>query len=135
VILLEMIHDARIVPIDGRPHLPSHIRQWSGDPRGHWEGDTLVVETTNFSDKTNYRGSGANLRLVERFTRVAKDEILYRVTVDDPTTWTRPWTIEVPMVPSDGLYEYACHEGNYGMKNSLANARAEEKEAAKKGTR
>ena len=96
---------------------------------------TLVVETTNFSDKTNYRGSGANLRLVERFTRVAADGILYRVTVEDPTTWMRPWTVEVPMVKSEGLYEYACHEGNYGMKNGLTNARAAETEAAAKGTR
>ncbi len=131
VILMEMIHEARIVPLDGRAHLSSTIRRWMGDSRGHWDGDTLVVETTNFSDKTNYRGSGANLRLVERFTRVAADGILYHVTVEDPTTWTRPWTIEVPMVTSEGLYEYACHEGNYGMKNSLTNARAEEAEAAK----
>ena len=131
VILMEMIHDARIIPIDGRPHLPSNIRKWIGDSRGHWEGDTLVVETTNFSDKTNYRGSGANLRLVERFTRVAADGVLYRVTLEDPTTWTRPWTIEVPMVTSEGLYEYACHEGNYSIKNSLTNARAAEKEGQK----
>ena len=131
VILMEMIHDARIIPLDGRPHLPETIRLWMGDPRGHWEGDTLVVETTNFSEKTNYRGAGANLRLTERFTRVAPDRLEYRFTVEDPTTWTRPWTVEVPMVPSDGeIYEYACHEGNYGMRNMLSNARAEEKEAA-----
>jgi hypothetical protein len=131
VILMEMIHDARVIPLDGRPHLPQNIRRWHGDSRGRWEGNTLVVETTNFSDKTNYRGSGANLRLVERFTRVAADGILYRVTVEDPTTWTRPWTIEVPMVTSEGLYEYACHEGNYGMKNALTNARAAERENTK----
>jgi hypothetical protein len=128
VILMEMIHDARVIPLDGRPHLPSNIRRWHGDSRGRWEGNTLVVETTNFSDKTNYRGSGANLRLVERFTRVAADGILYRVTVEDPTTWTRPWTVEVPMMTSEGLYEYACHEGNYGLKNALTNARAAERE-------
>jgi len=129
VIVMEMIHDARVIPLDGRPHAPANIRRWHGDSRGRWEGDTLVVETTNFSDKTNYRGSGANLRLIERFTRVAADGLLYRVTVEDPTTWTRPWTVEVPMVTSEGLYEYACHEGNYGMKNALTNARAAEKEA------
>jgi hypothetical protein len=128
VILMEMIHDARVIPLDGRPHLPSNIRRWHGDSRGRWEGNTLVVETTNFSDKTNYRGAGANLRLIERFTRVAADGLLYRVTVEDPTTWTQPWTAEVPMVTSEGLYEYACHEGNYGMKNALTNARAAEKE-------
>jgi hypothetical protein len=134
VIVMEMIHDARIIPLDGRPHLPASIRTWLGDPRGRWEGNTLVVETTNFSDKTNYRGSGANLRLVERFTRVAPDVLQYQVTLEDPTTWTRPWTIEVPMVRSDGeMYEYACHEGNYGLKNMLTNARAAEQEAAAKG--
>jgi hypothetical protein len=131
VILMEMIHDARIIPLDGRAHLAPHIRPWTGDPRGHWEGDTLVVETTNFSDKTDYRGSGANLRLVERFSRITADVVQYRVTVEDPTTWTRPWTIEVPMVRSEGLYEYACHEGNYGIVGILSGARAAEKAAGR----
>ena len=110
IILAEMIHDARIVPIDGRKHLPSAVRQLMGDSIGWWEGDTLVVETTNFTGKTNYRGAGENLRLVERFTRTAPDILTYRVTIDDPATFTRPWTIELPAVPSDGrIYEYACH--------------------------
>jgi hypothetical protein len=128
IILAEMIHDARIVPIDGRPHLPSTIRQLMGDSIGHWEGDTLVVETTNFTNRTSYRGSGENLRLIERFTRTAPDVLTYRVTLDDPTTFTRPWTIELPAVPSDGeIYEYACHEGNYGLEGILRGHRAEEK--------
>jgi hypothetical protein len=131
VILLEMIHDARIVPLDGSPHAPSSIRPWMGDSRGRWEGDTLVIETTNFSNRTNFRGAGENLKLVERFTRSGPDALTYRFTVEDPTTWTRPWTVELPMVRADGeLYEYACHEGNYGLKNMLSNARAEEKAAS-----
>jgi hypothetical protein len=128
VILSEMIHDARIVPIDGRPHAPSAIRSWLGDSRGRWEGDTLVVETTNFSSKAGFRGSSEQLRLIERFTRVDERTIDYRVTVDDPATWTRSWTITFPLVKSDGrIYEYACHEGNYGLQNILKNARAEER--------
>jgi hypothetical protein len=128
IILAEMIHDARIVPIDGRPHLPSTIRQLMGDSIGHWEGDTLVVETTNFTNRTSYRGSSENLRLIERFTRTAPDVLTYRVTLDDPTTFSRPWTIELPAVPSDGeIYEYACHEGNYGLEGILRGHRAEEK--------
>jgi hypothetical protein len=130
VILAEMIHDARIIPIDGRPHLPDRVRQWMGDSIGHWEGDTLVVETTNFTDKTSYRGSGANLRLVERFTRTAPDILTYRATFHDPTTFTKPWTIELPATRSDGeIYEYACHEGNYGLEGILRGHRAEEKRA------
>jgi hypothetical protein len=136
VIFTEMIHDARIVPMDGRPHASPHIRRWMGDSRGHWEGKTLVVDTTNFTDKTSFRGSGANLHLVERFTRVDADTLEYRFTVDDPTTWTRPWTVAYPMVKTEGpIYEYACHEGNYGLQGILAGARAEERlaeEAAKK---
>jgi hypothetical protein len=128
IILAEMIHDARIVPIDGRSHLPSTIRQLMGDSIGHWEGDTLVVETTNFTNRTSYRGSSENLRLIERFTRTAPDVLTYRVTLDDPTTFSRPWTIELPAVPSDGeIYEYACHEGNYGLEGILRGHRAEEK--------
>ena len=131
VIFNEMIHDARIVPLDGRAHLDTDIRQWMGDPRGRWEGDTLVVETTNFLRETHFRGSSANLHLVERFTRLDDDTLLYEYTASDPTTFSRPWTVQMPMKRSDGqLFEYACHEGNYGMFNLLAGARAEEAEAA-----
>jgi hypothetical protein len=134
-ILTEMVHDARIVPLDGRPHLAQRFRQWKGDSRGHWEGNTLVIDTTNFLRETSMRGSTANLHLVERFTRVDPDTLLYRFTVDDPTTWTRPWTAEIPMTKSrNPLYEYACHEGNYGMFNLLSGARALEK-AGRKGSR
>jgi hypothetical protein len=124
----EMVHDTRLVSLDGRPPLDAKIQQWFGSSRGHWEGDTLVVETTNFSDKTNYRGSGRGLHMVERFTRVAPDAIGYQLTVDDPTTWTRSWTAAFPMRPSEGLlYEYACHEDNLGLHNMLEVARDEEK--------
>jgi hypothetical protein len=127
-ILQEMIHDVRIIPTDGSPHLPSTVREWMGDSRGHWEGDTLVVDTTNFTDKTAFRGSGENLHVVERFRRVNADTILYQFTVDDPSTWTRSWSGEIPMTKIQGpIYEYACHEGNYGMANNLSGARAEEK--------
>jgi hypothetical protein len=127
VIFNEMIHDARIVPIDGRPH--GSIRRWMGDSRGHWEGDTLVVDTVNFTDKTNFRGSGENLHLIERFTRVDGDTIEYRFTADDSTTWTRPWTAAFPLTKiNDHMYEYACHEGNYRtIVGMLRGARAEEK--------
>ena len=139
VILSEMIHDVRVVPLDGRPHLPQNIRQWMGDSRGRWDGNTLVVDTTNFSNKTSFRGSSENMHLVERFTRVDADTIDYQFTVDDPATWTRPWTAAVPMAKTeDRLFEYACHEGNYAMTNILAGARAQEKaaaEAAKKEPR
>ena len=131
VLLTEMIHDARIVPLDGRPHLPKGVTQWLGDSRGRWEDTTLVVETTNFSDKSSYRGSAANLHLVERFRRVDANTLEYRVTVTDPTTWKSPWTMTLPMVKSQGLvYEYACHEGNYGLRNMLTVARAGERGAA-----
>jgi hypothetical protein len=110
-IVSEMIHDARIVPIDGRPH--GAIRRWMGDSRGHWEGRTLVVDTINFTDKTEFRGASDHLHLVERFTRVAADTIDYRFTADDPTTWTREWTADFPLKKTDqAMYEYACHEGN-----------------------
>jgi hypothetical protein len=129
VILTEMVHDARIVPLDGRPH--GNIRQWKGDSRGHWEGDTLVVDTTNFKRETSLPGSSANTHLTERFTRTAPDTLLYEFTVDDPTTWTRPWTAAVPMTKTEEpIYEYACHEGNYAMASILAGARAAEKKAA-----
>ena len=128
VILTEMVHDARIVPMDGRPHLG--IRQWKGDSRGRWEGDTLVVETKNFKRETSLPGSSANTRLVERFTRTDADTLVYQFTVDDPTMWTRPWTAVVPMSKSeDPIYEYACHEGNHAMIGILAGARADEKAA------
>jgi hypothetical protein len=127
-IYVEMIHDVRIIPVDGRPHVSGNVRQWMGDPSGHWEGDTLVVDTTNFTDKTNYRGSDQNLHLIERFTRTGPDTIVYRFTIDDPTAFTKPWTGEIVMVKIEGpLYEYACHEGNYSMTNMLRAARAAEK--------
>jgi hypothetical protein len=111
VIVNEMIHDARIVPMDGRPH--GTVRRWMGDSRGRWEGSTLVIDTVNFSDKVSVRGSDENLHLVERLTRTGPESLDYRFTVDDSTIWTRPWTVAVPMARSDGrMYEYACHEGN-----------------------
>ena len=110
----------RIIPLDGRPPISEKIRQFPGDPRGHWEGDTLVVESRNFTDKTRFRGSSAALHVVERFTRVAADRILYEFTVDDPTSWTRPWSAEIPMVQTEGpLFEYACHEGNHDTRHLL----------------
>jgi hypothetical protein len=128
VIFNEMVHHVRVVPIDGRPHLPSSIRLWQGDPRGRWDGNTLVVETTNFTDKTNVRGSGDRLRLVERFTRAGANTLLYEFTVDDPSSFTRPWSAALPMTKTqDQIYEYACHEGNYAMSGILRGARAGEK--------
>jgi hypothetical protein len=122
----EMIHDVRVVPVDGRPHLPAAVRRWQGDPRGHWEGDTLVVDTTNFSDRTNFRGADENLHLVERFRRVDAHTLDYTFTVDDPQVFSRPWTVALPMTLSDGrIYEYACHEANYAMGGILRGARAE----------
>jgi hypothetical protein len=131
VIVNEMIHDARMVPMDGRPRVGQSIRQWMGDSRGHWEGNTLVVETINFTDERNFRGSGENLQLVERFTRVDPDTIDYQFTAADPTTWTRPWSAGFSMTKiQDPLYEYACHEGNYkSMSGTLSGARAEEQAA------
>ena len=128
--LYEVIHDVRIIPLDGRPHLPQNIRQWLGDSRGHWEGATLVVDTTNFTDKNPFRGSDRNLHLIERFTRTDPGTILYEFTVDNPTAFTRSWRGEAPMTRAPGpIYEYACHEGNYGMTNILTGARAQEKES------
>ena len=130
MILVEMIHDVRIIPLDGRPQLPANVRQWTGSYRGRWEGDTLVVESTNFNGKNPFQGSSENLHLIERFTRVDEDTIRYQFTVDDPSTWTRPWSAEVPWAKTIGpLFEHACHEGNYGLPNILAGARAEEKRA------
>ena len=127
VIFQEMIHDARIIPLDGRPHIGDGIRQWLGDSRGHWEGDTLVVETTNFTDKTNFNGAGSGLHLVERIRRVDQHNLAWEWTMEDPTTWTRHWTGSLPLTSTEGpIYEYACHEGNYGLYNILAGARAVE---------
>jgi hypothetical protein len=130
VIFNEMIHDARIVKLDGSPHIPGQIRQWSGDARGHWEGDTLVVETRNFNSKTqSFMGVGVSSDkiLIERFTRTGPDRVEYRFTVNDPMAFTQPVTAEIPMFRVDGeLYEYACHEGNYGLVNVLQGARVEE---------
>jgi hypothetical protein len=132
VILNEMVHNARIVPLDGRP-VPD-IRQWAGVSRGRWEGRTLVVETGRFHDVTAFRGSSPNLHLVERFTRVDPDTLLYEFTATDPTTWGRPWTAQIPMRMSDQpMFEYACHEGNYGMFGILEAARAVEEQAAAGG--
>ena len=125
--LIEMGHEVRMIPTDGRPHLPENVRLWKGDSRGHWEGDTLVVETTNFSDKNPFRGSSPNMKLIERFRRVDSDRLLYQFTIDDPATWERPWTVEIPVRKSEGrIFEYACHEGNYGMTGMLSGARAQE---------
>ncbi|HIM52642.1 MAG TPA: hypothetical protein EYM36_12080 [Acidobacteria bacterium] len=131
VVVTEMVHTARIIPLDGSPHLPSNVQQWSGDSRGHWEGETLVVETTNHTDKTRWRGSTPDMRLVERFTRVDAETLLYEFTVTDPKTWTAPWTAAVPLLLNpEPMFEYACHEGNYSMGVMLAGTREEEKAAA-----
>ena len=141
VILNEMIHDARIVPLDGRAHIGPQVRQWMGDSRGRWEGDTLVVETTNFSSGramtggvniwryTNPRGAVATARVVERFTRDDDGTLRYEFTLDDPGTWTQPWSAAFPLIGIDGeVFEYACHEGNYSAANILAGARADEQQ-------
>jgi hypothetical protein len=129
VILVEMIHDARIIPVDVRPHLSGSIRQLLGSSRGRWEGDTLVVETANFTDRTNFRGSGESLRVTEHFTRVDESTLLYRFSVDDPQSFTRPWSGEIPMKKIEGpIFEYGCHEGNLSMRNILSVARAEERQ-------
>jgi hypothetical protein len=130
VVMTEMVHDARIVPLDGRKHLPTSVRPWYGDSRGHWEGDTLVVETTNFSDKNLYRNATPNLKLVEKFSRLDADTLIYEFTLNDPATWATPWTGRVPLEKLDGvIYEYACHEGNLGMEGILKGTRAEESAA------
>lgn len=128
VIFQEQIHDVRIIPVSDQPVLPDQMRQWLGVSRGRWDGDTLVVETNNFYEQADYLGSNVNRRVTERFTRVAEDVIEYAFTVDDPTVWTEPWSGMVPWRPAEGpLFEYACHEGNYGMTNLLTSSRAEEK--------
>jgi len=133
VVHRELATSPRIIPLDGRPHSTELVRLWNGDSRGHWEGDTLVVDTVHFNTKTATLGSTDALHVVERFTRVSADRILYRFTVDDPTTWTRPWSAEIPMVQSDEpVIEYACHEGNYGLVNILKGARFKEQQAGEK---
>jgi hypothetical protein len=135
VLVMETIHDARIIPLDRRSHIPQSLRQWHDDSRGHWEGNTLVVETTNFSPKSNFMGSAEHLSLRERLTRVGPDTINYEITLDDPTTWTRPWTAVMPLKQrSERIYEFACHEGNRPMLGMLAGARADDK-AAEEATR
>lgn len=143
-IMIEMRRHVRMIPLDGRPHLPRSIRQWYGDSRGRWDGDTLVVETTNFTDKGNFKGSGENLHLVERFTRVDANTISYEATMTDPTTWARPWTLQFPLrqlnsmvggidgVEVPRMFEYACQEGNYAMENLLRGQRVQQ--AAAKGS-
>jgi len=136
MILTEMIHDARIIPLDGRPQPPDSVRQWIGLSRGRWEGNTLVVETTNFNGKNPFAGSSENLRVIERFTRVADDMIQYRFTIEDPSMWARPWSGELPLVKTLGpMFEHACHEGNYGLYNTLVGARLEEKKAAEEAAK
>jgi hypothetical protein len=128
VIFSEMMHDARVIPLKPRPHLPGNVRQLFGDSVGHWDGNTLVVETTNFTDKTNFRNAGQNMRLTERFTRVDAETLLYQFTVDDPESFQRPWSGELPMKKTEGpIIEYACHEGNYSLVNTLRSARTAEK--------
>ena len=135
VIVTEMVHTTRVVPLDGRPALDNGIRQWSGDSRGHWEGDTLVIETANFNMARRWRGSTENMTLVERLTRVDEDTLEYAFTVTDPDTWTTTWTASIPMRRTDvPMFEYACHEGNYSMEGILAGARAEEQAAADAAT-
>jgi len=136
VIRYEMIHEARLVPLDGRQHTSSKIRGYMGDSRGRWDGNTLVVETKNLHETANYRGApGKSLRLVERFTRIAPNRVEWSMTFDDPTTWELPWTYSLPMTQDDTqiIHEFACHEGNYGMANLLSAARAEEKKAVAAG--
>jgi hypothetical protein len=131
-ITYEMVHDTRVIPLDGRPHLPGSVRQYMGDGRGRWEGNTLVVETTNFTDATQFRGSSSALKVTERFIMIDRDTIQYRFTVQDPATWARPWSAEIPMIRTeDPIYEYACHEGNYGLPNILRAQRVADAAARK----
>jgi hypothetical protein len=135
LIFVESLHEARVIPLDGRPHLPPDVRQLMGDPRGHWEGNTLVVDSTNFSSETKFRNAGPNMHLIERFTRTDPDTLLYEYTVDDPITFIKPWSVAIPMgATKDKIFEYECNEGNHGMVGMLSGARAEEKKMAEKGT-
>lgn len=134
MILVEMMQDARIIPLDGRPPLPEEVSQWKGASRGWWEDDTLVVRTTNLTDQTAFRGASEDMTVTERFTRVADDAVVYEFTVDDPRTWVRPWSGEFPMSRIDGpIFESACHEHNYGVRNTLRGARAEEQRGREAG--
>jgi hypothetical protein len=131
VILTEMIHDARVIALDGRPHLGGAVRQWMGDSRGHWEGNTLVVDTTDFSGKAPFRGSDQNLHLVERFTRTEANTLQYEFTVNDPSAFTKDWSAQIPFARAEGpIFEYACTEGNYAMTDMLGGARAQEQKGA-----
>jgi len=130
-ILQEQMHETRVIPLDRRPHLDASVRQWLGDSRGRWEGDTLVVETTNFNERTAFEGASKNMRLVERWTRVADNRIEYRFTVTDPETWTQPWSAAIGWTKIGPMFEYACHEDNLGMYGILAGARAEERRTEK----
>ena len=131
-IVNEMIHEHRMVPLDGRPHAGQNLKQWTGDSRGRWDGDTLVVETTNLSPAVNFRGAGPRLHVVERFTRVAAETLQYEFTVDDPTIWTKPWTAVIPMKQtSEQIYEYGCHEENFAIRNVLRGARSEERRSGR----
>jgi hypothetical protein len=128
VILNEMMHDVRVIPLDSRPHLPVSIRQWKGDARGRWEGPTLVVETMNFTNRTPFQGSGEGLRVVERFRRIDANTLQYEFTIDDPASFTAPWSASSIMAKTNGpMYEYACHEGNYSLVNMLRGARSQER--------
>ena len=132
VIMTEMVNTARVIPIDAGPHLPDDVLQWSGDSRGHWEGETLVIETRNFDPKRKWRGTTDNMHLVERVTRVDAETLLYEFTVTDPEVWTNPWTAAVPLVLNpEPMYEYACHEGNYSMPVMLGGTRSEELAASR----
>ncbi|MCY3844309.1 MAG: hypothetical protein OXH69_12310 [Acidobacteria bacterium] len=134
VLLTEMVHTVRVVPLDERPGLDESLAQWSGVSRGYWDGDTLVVETANFDVDRNWRGASSSMRLEERFTRVDADTLEYEYTVTDPETWVAPWTVNLPMVRNDlPLFEYACHEGNYSMETMLTGARTEDARAAAEG--
>jgi hypothetical protein len=129
VLVTEMVHDVRVVSVDRPPHLPSRLRQYKGDSRARWEGRTLVIDTTNFLRETSLRGSSANTHLVERLTRVDANTLVYEFTVEDPNTWTKPWTVAMPMRKVPGpIFEYACHEGNYALPNILSGARKQERD-------
>ena len=129
-LLNEMVHETRILPLDDQPRLPEHLRQFKGDSRGTWDGETLVVETRNFDPRISFQGSGGNMRLTERFTRFDDTTLIYEYTIDDPESFNRPWSARLEMKRSDqALFEYACHEGNYGLKNILEHARTSEKRA------
>jgi hypothetical protein len=138
MVLVEAGHEVRVIPTDGRPHAPAGVRSWLGDSKGRWEGNTLVVETTNFNGQVALQGANTSekLKITERFTRTDDETIRYEFTVDDPDTWTAPWTAELPFTKMDGpIFEHACHEGNYGIANTLAGVRLEEKKAAEAGAK